>query len=321
VRRQLNLNRRELVAEVRSHGDLDLATWLRESGRELADVLRRGSWTDVRREAALPTPDSGPDEKALLRRTQAFAHVDDRERAEAYTRIAGTNVRYHELSQREQRFAHMLFFSLWRNGGGFSGYQEGLDALRDHPAVCQEIVELIALGLDRAQHVTRPLEAGLQDVPLRTDAHYSLEEVLSALDYCSFERLPSSFREGVLWADARRTDAFFVTLRKSEQDYSPTTMYRDYAISPELFHWESQNRTSTTSTVGRRYLEQREGGTHVLLLVRETTKINSWGGTQAYTCLGPANYVSHSGDKPIAITYRLRHAMSADLFRRAAITG
>jgi superfamily II DNA or RNA helicase/HKD family nuclease len=319
VQRQLNLGRRELVAEIRSHGDLDLAGWLRESGRELADVLRRGSWTELRRETGLPTLPPGPDETALLRRTAAFAHVDDRERVQVYTRLLTTNVRYEDLSAREQRFARMLFFSFWRNGGGHGSYQEGLDALRSHPAVCQEVAELLALGLERAEHVTRPLEAGLQEVTLRTDARYSLEEVLSALDYCSFERLPSSFREGVLWAEDHRTDAFFVTLRKSEQDYSPTTMYKDYAISPELFHWESQNRTSTSSSVGRRYLEQRERGTHVLLLVR-ATKANAWGGTETYTCLGPANYVSHTGNKPIAITYRLRHPMTPDVFRGASLT-
>ncbi|HWH27671.1 MAG TPA: DEAD/DEAH box helicase family protein, partial [Mycobacteriales bacterium] len=46
VRRQLGLSRKEVVAEVRSHGDLDLRTWLDESGRELADIYRSaGSWT------------------------------------------------------------------------------------------------------------------------------------------------------------------------------------------------------------------------------------------------------------------------------------
>lgn len=319
VRRQLRLSRRDVIAEVRSHGDLTLAGWLEESGRELADVLKTGSWTALRRAADFPTPPPGPDEETLLRRTSAFAHVDDRERAETYARLLTTDARYDELSDREQRYARMLFFSFWRNGGGFTTYQQGLDRLRQHPAVCQEVAELVMLGLERASHVTRPLEAGMQGVTLRTDAHYSLEEVLSALDYCSFDRLPSSFREGVLWSEERQTDAFFVTLKKSEQDYSPTTMYRDYAISPELFHWESQNRTSTTSSVGRRYVNQRELGTHVLLLVR-ATKENAWGGTQPYTCVGPASYVSHTGEKPIAITYRLRHPMPIETYLRASIT-
>jgi len=47
-------------------------------------------------------------------------------------------------------------------------------------------------------------------------------------------------------------------------------MYRDYAISPELFHWESQNATSTTSEAGRRYLGQAGRRTHVVLFVRES---------------------------------------------------
>ena len=39
VKRQLQLNRKELAAELRSHGDLDLREWLEQSGRDLADVL------------------------------------------------------------------------------------------------------------------------------------------------------------------------------------------------------------------------------------------------------------------------------------------
>lgn len=319
VRRQLQLNRKELAAELRGHGDLDLATWLQESGRELIDVMRFGSWTALRRAAGLATPEAGPDEDTLLRRTSAFAHADDRERVETYTALLTTDVAYDELSEREQRYARMLFFSFWRNGGGFDNYGDGLRHLRRHPAVCDEIRQILALGLATAQHVTRPLEPGLQQVTLRTDAQYSLEEVLAGLDYCSLERLPSSFREGVLWAEQIQTDAFFITLRKSERDYSPTTMYRDYALSPDLFHWESQNRTSDESPVGRRYLSQRKDGTHVLLFVRES-RTNEWRGTQAYTCLGPAMYESHEGSKPIAITYRLRHPMPVDVFRAASIS-
>ena len=318
VRRQLRLSRKDLAAEVRSHGDLDLATWLANSGRELSDVLRYGSWTQLRRDAGLPTSAAGPDEAVLLRRTSALAHVDDTERAIVYRRLLTAPFSYDELWEREQRYARMLFFSFWRNGGGFGDYQEGFDHLHRHPAVCDEVRQLIALGLENAAHVTRPLEAGMQQATLRTDARYSLEEVLAGLDYCSLERLPSSFREGVLWAESLQTDAFFVTLKKAESDYSPTTMYRDYALSQELFHWESQNRTSVDSPVGRRYLSQTQSGTHVLLLVRET-KTNEWGGTQPYTCLGPATYVKHTGSRPIAITYRLRHAMPTDVFRGASV--
>ena len=319
VRQQLRLNRKELAAELRSFGHTDLATWLRETGHKLADVFRYGSWTDLRRAAGLPTPAAGPEEVGLLRRTSAFAHVDDPERATAYLALLGDEMRYDALGPRDQRYARMLFFSLWRNAGGHQTYQEGYDALVAHPAVRDELRQVIALGLEQAEHVTRPLEAGMQQVTLRTDARYSLEEVLAALDYCSLERLPSSFREGVLWVEAEQTDAFFVTLKKSERDYSPTTMYRDHAISPSLFHWESQSRTTPESPTGQRYLSQRQTETHVLLLVRDERK-NEWGGTSPYTCLGPATFSSHTGSRPIAITWELRHPMPVDVFRRSSAT-
>ncbi len=320
VRRQLRLTRKDLVAEVRSHGDLDLPTWLAESGRELADVLRGGgSWTGLRRAAGFSTPDPGPDEERLLRRSGSFAHVDDRERAAEYGRLLQGQVVYDALPEREQRYARMLFFSLWPNGGGHADYQAGFDDLTQHPAVQEELRAVVALGLARAQHVPLPLEAGMQQVTLQTHARYSREEVLAALDWASLSRKPSAFVAGVVWSEAAQTDAFFVTLKKTETGFSPTTMYRDYALSQELFHWESQNATSVDSPVGRRYLTHREGGSHVVLLARET-KSNDWGGAQAFTCLGPAQYVSHEGDRPIAITWRLRHALSADLYRTASLT-
>ena len=56
--------------------------------------------------------------------------------------------------------------------------------------------------------------------------------------------------QGVAYSEAFNVDVLFITLKKSEADYSPTTMYRDYPISPTLFHWESQS----TTTLGLRRL-------------------------------------------------------------------
>jgi superfamily II DNA or RNA helicase/HKD family nuclease len=319
VRRQLKLNRKQLVLDVRSHGDLDLAGWLRESGRELTDVFKAGSWTWLRREAGLPTLPAGPADEQLLRRVSGFAHVDDVERASSYDRFLATRVVYEDLEEREKRLARMMFFSLWPNGGGHASYQDGFNVLDNSPAVCDELRQIIALGLASAEHVSSPLEAGIQQVTLQTNARYSREEALAALDWASLKRKPSSFVAGVVWSEAANTDAFFVTLRKAERDYSPTTMYRDYALSPELFHWESQNATAVASPTGQRYLKHRELGSHVLILARET-KSTEWNGPRPFRCLGPAEYVSHEGERPIAITWRPRHPMPMDVFRQASIT-
>ena len=142
---------------------------------------------------------------------------------------------------------------------------------------------------------------------------------MAALDYVALEgRKPNSFREGVLFSAAAATDAFFVTLNKSEADYSPTTMYRDYAISPTLFHWESQSGTTVASRTGQRYLNHERHGTHVLLFVRES-KVTDFGGGAPYLFLGEASYVEHRGERPIAITWRLRTPMPADHFAAASV--
>ena len=84
----------------------------------------------------------------------------------------------------------------------------------------------------------------------------------------------------------------------------------DYAINDELFHWQSQSTTSTESTTGKRYLN---GSSTVLLFVREHK--NADGVSSSYCFLGLAQYVEHSGSRPINITWKLLYKMPARLCR------
>ena len=317
IRGQIANRWQQIVAELRSYGDQDLATFLEESGVELSDILRRGqhSWTKLRRDAGLETRVGSSMEAQLLKRIRAFAHVDDRDRGEAYRWLLSDSApSYGDLSQAEQRMARMLFFSLWPDGGGHSSFTEGIAALRRERATRDELSSVVDLSFDAARHHAYELTGALKDVPLRVHARYQREEVLAGLDYASLERKPNSFREGVLYVPELNVDAFFVTLKKSEADYSPTTMYRDYPISPTLFHWESQSLTSVASKTGQRYVN---GTSHVLLFVREEQKDEF--GTAPYLFLGPARYVEHKGEKPIALTWQLEHAMPTDFFTSATV--
>ena len=131
------------------------------------------------------------------------------------------------------------------------------------------------------------LVTGLAQVPLEVHASYSREEILAALGFASLRRTPSTMREGVAWFESINADAFLITLKKSDRDWSPTTMYRDFALSPDLFHWESQSTTSATSPTGQRYIGHREQGSHILLFVRQA-KTNALGASP-YVFLGPAD--------------------------------
>lgn len=299
-----------MVSELRSYGDLELADFLRESGLALANVLSQGrrSWTELRRAADLPASPGSALEPSLLKRVRAFAHVDDPDRHDWYRRLLAEDApSYGAMSSQEQRIARMLYHSFWPGEDDVVG---GLAALREELAVRSEVRQVIDLGFGGAEHVTWRLEGTLSHLPLRIHARYQREEILAALD---FPRKPNSFREGVWYSQALNTDVFFVTLKKSEADYSPTTMYRDYPISPSLFHWESQSTTSLQSPTGQRYVN---GTSTVLIFARQEQKDDF--GTAPYLFLGPASYVNHEGERPIAITWELEHAMPTDFFTTAA---
>ncbi|MFY0406916.1 DUF3427 domain-containing protein [Solicola sp. PLA-1-18] len=313
IRSQIANRWQQIVTELRTRGDQDLSTFLDESGLELSDILRRGShsWTKLRRDANLPTEPGSVLEEKLLKRVRAFAHVDDPLRAQIYPAIlAEVAPAYEELSSAEQRVARMLFFSLWSDGGGHESIEAGLQTLRAEVATRAELSTVVDLSFEAARRMTVALGGDLSDVPLLVHARYQREEILAALD---FPRNPNSFREGVWYSADRNVDAFFITLKKSEADYSPTTMYADYPISPTLFHWESQSTTSVASKTGQRYVN---GASTVLLFVRHEAKDEF--GTSPYLFLGPAHYVSHEGDRPIAFTWRLESAMPSDFFNVTA---
>lgn len=309
----------ELKSLSRAGGDISLATFLHESDFDLADVLKpRRSWTRLRAEAGLTVRHRSSRHDSVVRRAAALAHVDDLERGQAYLELLSDDApHYDSLDERGKRYARMLFFSIWPDRGGFSSYAEGLVALRAEAAARAELSEVIRLSLDSISHLPRPVDGPLGALGLMTHAHYSRDEVVAALDHANLERRADSVREGVLFSEPWQSDAFFVTLKKSERDYSPTTMYNDYAISPELFHWESQSRTTVASPTGQRYLNHRERGTHVLLFVR-AEKVDSLGAAP-YLFLGPADYVSHEGERPIAITWRLRRPLPMDFFQVASV--
>ena len=320
IRQQVTPRWNALVSEVRAHPNTDLASFLTESGRELDDILRKDkSWTTLCREAGRLDARAGHREKDLVKRVRAVAHVDDRLRRDEYVRILRSAAE--SGSAAESRLAEMLFFSLFPDGGGYASAADALWELRDQP-VFDELRQVIDIGFGAAHRPTvqlGDLVTDLADVPLAVHASYSREELLAAVGWTSKGRTPSTMREGVAWCPDINTDVLLITLKKTDTDYSPTTMYRDFALSPELFHWESQSTTNAHSPTGQRYINHRRDGTNVLLFVRET-KTNSLG-SSPYVFLGPADYVSHEGSRPMAVTWRLRRPMPMEIFiaSRAAV--
>ena len=280
---------------------------LRASGLELEDVYAGGhSWTEMRREVGLATDTAGPAEKLLLRAVGRLLHVDDDERLETYPRLLRRNhpPALESLSLREQRLLRMLISSITTLGASGS-FADALAQVWAHPHVRAELAEVLELLPERIQYLDHPLE--LPNVPLALHSRYTRTEILAAFGVGEGAK-PQTWQTGVWWEPQSRTDLFAFTLDKSVGGFSPTTRYRDYAINPELVHWESQSATAADSAIGQRYIRQREDRTNVVLFARLRTT------DRAFWCLGPAMYVSHEGDRPIAFVWKLQQHLPSELY-------
>jgi superfamily II DNA or RNA helicase/HKD family nuclease len=286
-----------------------LATFLEQTGVELEDVTKAG-WTALRRRANLEDRAPSVDESLLQRGVRRLLHLDDLERLDAVAGWLEDDVPPKLSDERQRRLAWMFLVSLWGLKNAPDTMSEAWRRLFDAPPIVDELREVVPLVRER---VSRPSLALPDDeVPLRLHATYGRDEILAG-----FGRLTPgarySHQAGPWWHEPANTEVLFITLEKTEKHYSPTTLYRDFALSRDLFHWESQNSTRVDSPAGRRYLEQRDNGVRSLLAVRNS-KTDPWGATRPYVLLGPADYVEHRGERPIAITWRLRNPIPADLY-------
>ena len=299
LRRTIGGRWAELVGELREGGDSTLAGYLSRTDRDLEELYRHGrGWSVLRRDAGLPVPPAGPDDSRLGRAFGRMLHIDDPERIEELrTRLGQESPPdIATLGERQQRLLTMLHFDLWGADREIGDLRASLARLWANPGRREELLEIVDLLDDRADVVPRPLRLPLP-IPLAVHCRYTRDEALAAVGASRVEA-PRPLREGVLWDQASACDLFFVTINKSERHYSPTTMYRDHAISRTLFHWESQSTTTERSPTGQRYIHHRERGSHVLLFARPVP-----GGP--YTFLGTAQYRSHVGERPMAITWEL----------------
>ncbi|MEV4077879.1 DUF3427 domain-containing protein [Nonomuraea fuscirosea] len=305
VRQALSLNWRDLARELRDLGDVDLLTFLRETGLDVEDLYRRRQgWASLRHAAGF---DAAPGDESLGRAFGRMLHIDDVERLTFLTGVLAGRVPRSPRSPREQRLLAMLDAMLWGGTEPVSGMEARLAHLTGARAT--ELGELANLLRSGLRHVAPPLDAV---VPLHVHARYSKNEVLAAF---GIDR-PAHMREGVKYVPEHRADLFFVTIDKSEDHYSPTTLYHDRAISENLFQWESQSTLRTSTATARRYLS---GESTVHLLIRQSKRDEGLG-APPYTYAGPMRYVSHEGERPVRFVWRLDHPLPPEVFHYAKAT-
>jgi hypothetical protein len=287
-----------------------LSQYLESAGLDLEDVYTGNkSWSDLRSDAGLSVLPSGLHEAALRRAVGRLLHVDDMMRIEGYRNLLNSDAAPDPatLSEKDRRRLRMLVASVVDTVvNKDTTLADGATLLWSHPQVRAELCELLSVLAGRISHVPVHLTSHA-DVPLEVHARYTRIEILAAFGVGAGAKVPP-WQSGVYWASGAGADLLAFTLDKTSGKFSPTTRYQDYAISPELIHWESQSVTRADSDTGLRYQQHVANGTSIMLFARGRTD------ERAFYFLGSAAYAKHESELPMAITWRLLYPLPGDLF-------
>jgi hypothetical protein len=224
-------------------------------------------------------------------------------------------VKLSELNQNEETMLLMLHYDIWQKEGGFASIEESIRAIGKNQVLVEEIIEVLEILTDKIDFKEIEIELPYSQ-PLKIHARYTRDQILAAFGFSTFN-LKSSSREGVAENKELNTELLFINLIKSEENFSPTTMYDDYAISEHLFHWQSQNKASPETTKGISYINHQKNGKKILLFVREKSN-DEYGNTMGYIFIGEGKLKEYYGSKPMNVKWELNEPLPHYLWNDAA---
>lgn len=302
----------QAYAALRGTGNVVLADFLREQALELEDVYRRGTrsgWTELKRDAGLMVAEPGPEEAYFSRRIGGLCHANDPRRLDVLRAVGVSVGSDAKLAKDAARELQMLAYQVDGTHAQVGGPAAFMERVSNNPAIAVEMVELADV-LQSREGVSFKVLPHFEDTPLCLHAGYHIREILTAVEWLTAtQRAP--FQSGSLALHNRKAELLFVTLDKSA-GYHDRIAYRDYAISPSRFHWQTQNSAGPDNASGRRYVESADNGWHFLLFVR-TRK------GEPYLACGPVVMESIEGDRPMNIVWRFEQPLPAKWFREFSL--
>ena len=167
----------------------------------------------------------------------------------------------------------------------------------------QEVAEIVSYLLAHLEITTTPLGADVLPC-IELYGCYTREEIFTLVGRQTEEKRMSGSVSGVFNLPEYDATLLFVTLNKSDKDFSPSTQYDDYVINKDYFHWQSKNTDAHYNKGGRIYIDQPIKHNKIILFVREE-KRDGFGNTCPFHCFGLVDYVSSHGDCPMNITWKL----------------
>lgn len=299
-------NKSRLIKELRTYTHTPtLAEFIENNGQDIRLIYKGGNcWSSLKQEAGLCQYTEDENTRRFTKGIGNLVHVNSVSYLNFIRKVmkAYGNLTWND--EREETYAVMLYYSLFGdkiNKIGVTSIQEALRRLANYPVFVSEILELTEYLLSRLDTKTYSVGEGMP-VSLEQYGCYTREEVFAIFKRQTADKKMQGSVAGVFNIEELNTELFFVTLNKSDKDFSVETMYNDYVVSENEFRWESQN-TDSHQGKGRRFVEQKSNGKKFLLFVRENKK-DGYGNTCPFICFGLVDYICSKEDKPMKINWQ-----------------
>jgi len=297
---------------------LSFGGFVRETQLSPLSILKNRTWSEWKDLAAGTATVTDPHLNDARNALSRFCLRTDPVLLEKVERLSSAKVAedpaVYGFSEEE---ANALHYTLWSKKGeelGVSTHRESFARWLQNPHSAADLVEIV--GWRRSVHPfpTSPVDLGYPS-SLRLHAAYGYREITAAFGKATLATSgPAGV--GVIHVEERKTYIHFVTFRKEDKDFAPTTRYKDYPISRSRLHWESQAGTTRASGTGQNYLHFRERGYTILFFARLQKRED--GETSPFLFLGPAaDLISAESDRPIKMIWDLAHPIPAGLFEAA----
>lgn len=299
-------NSSRLVRELKAYDHVPtISEFLNDTGQDIRILYssKDSCWAKLMRDAGKwPSYADTETTRLFANGIKRLTHINSASRLRFMRKFVDEGCGDH-LSPCEDVFSTMLYYALWQkplHDTGFVSVADALNEIRKYPQFLKEIRELTDYLINNLEFKTSSM-SGTYPSALELHGCYTKEEIFTIFGEQTATHQKKGHMAGVYNSTDYNTELFFVTLNKSDKDFSPTTQYNDYFISQNDFHWQSQNRDSHANK-GDRFIHSN--GRRFMLFVREQKK-DGFGNTSPYYCMGLLNYLDSYGDFPMNIRWRL----------------
>ncbi|APG66103.1 restriction endonuclease subunit R [Tenacibaculum todarodis] len=318
-----SLNKNKLIQRIQQFQNdtnlpLTLSNFIEFYNIPVQSIYKRGSWKRLCQLAGKIENFNSENEKSIVSAIlNKWLSTNSLSYFSFILKIAKQNfkVTISDLNENEKAMLLMLHYDVWQKEGDFDSLEKSIHHIGVNPVLIEEIKEILEFLIDKTDFKELPIQLPYEQ-PLKLHSRYTRDQILAAFKFSSFEK-KSSNREGTALNKNLNTEILFINLIKSEENFSPTTMYDDYAVNELLFHWQTQNSARPDIGKGLSYIKHQEENKRILLFVREKAK-DEFGNTKGYVFIGEGNIKDYYGSKPMSINWELNEPMPNYLWKDAA---